>query len=156
MLNIPDWYFVVCVSSSAHVNLLCSPDKYAIRFIPRENGIHDIDVKFNGTHIPGSPFQVRVGEPGQSGDAGLVTAYGPGLERGTTGDRSLAGTGLNYSVPCTPSVCFPHCEYWLLQVSFDLCVERKSGRYALSLTLNALIVSAEWFWITSRTNLSSL
>uniref|UniRef100_A0A8C2D813 Filamin B n=1 Tax=Cyprinus carpio TaxID=7962 RepID=A0A8C2D813_CYPCA len=63
-------------------------DKYAIRFIPRENGIHVIDVKFNGTHIPGSPFQVRVGEPGQSGDAGLVTAYGPGLERGTTGNQA--------------------------------------------------------------------
>ncbi|XP_039529536.1 filamin-B isoform X2 [Pimephales promelas] len=63
-------------------------DKYAIRFIPRENGIHLIDVKFNGTHIPGSPFQVRVGEPGQIGDAGLVTAYGAGLERGTTGNQA--------------------------------------------------------------------
>ncbi|XP_062400673.1 filamin-B [Sardina pilchardus] len=62
--------------------------KYAIRFIPRENGIHAIDVKFNGSHIPGSPFQVRVGEPGQSGDAGLVSAYGAGLERGTTGNQA--------------------------------------------------------------------
>nr|XP_020466872.1 filamin-B isoform X2 [Monopterus albus] len=63
-------------------------DKYAIRFIPRENGIHTIDVKFNGSHIPGSPFQVRVGEPGQTGDPGLVSAYGAGLERGTTGSQS--------------------------------------------------------------------
>ncbi|XP_041945914.1 filamin-B [Alosa sapidissima] len=63
-------------------------DKYAIRFIPRENGIHTINVKFNGSHIPGSPFQVRVGEPGQSGDAGLVSAYGAGLERGTTGNQA--------------------------------------------------------------------
>ncbi|XP_042180880.1 filamin-B isoform X1 [Oncorhynchus tshawytscha] len=63
-------------------------DKYAIRFIPRENGLHSVDVKFNGSHIPGSPFQVRVGEPGQSGDAGLVTAHGAGLERGTTGQQS--------------------------------------------------------------------
>lgn len=63
-------------------------DKYAIRFIPRENGIHIIDVKFNGSHIPGSPYHVRVGEPGQSGDAGLVTAYGPGLEKGTTGNQA--------------------------------------------------------------------
>ncbi len=114
-------------------------------------------MKFNETHIPGSPFQVRVGEPGQSGDAGLVTAYGPGLERGTTGDTSLADTGLNYSesVPCTPSARV------FLTVNTDRSmflltrrVERKSGRYGLSLTLNALIVSAEW--ITSRTNLSSL
>ncbi|KAJ4940293.1 hypothetical protein JOQ06_026602 [Pogonophryne albipinna] len=62
--------------------------KYAIRFIPRENGIHTIDVKFNGSHIPGSPFQVRVGEPGQTGEPGLVSAYGLGLERGTTGSQS--------------------------------------------------------------------
>lgn len=27
-----------------------------------------------------------MGEPGQIGDAGLVTAYGAGLERGTTGN----------------------------------------------------------------------
>ncbi|KAM9859071.1 filamin B a [Aulostomus maculatus] len=63
-------------------------DKYAIRFIPRENGTHSIDVKFNGSHIPGSPFQVRVGGPGQIGEPGLVTAYGAGLERGTTGSQS--------------------------------------------------------------------
>uniref|UniRef100_A0A8C4EKZ8 Filamin B n=1 Tax=Dicentrarchus labrax TaxID=13489 RepID=A0A8C4EKZ8_DICLA len=63
-------------------------DKYAVRFIPRENGVHSIDVKFNGSHIPGSPFQVRVGEPGQTGEPGLVSAYGAGLERGTTGTQS--------------------------------------------------------------------
>eukprot|EP00062_Callorhinchus_milii_P024157 gi/632983767/ref/XP_007908811.1/ PREDICTED: filamin-C [Callorhinchus milii] len=60
-------------------------DKYAIRFIPRENGIHSIHVKFNSSHIPGSPFRIRVGEPGQTGDPGLVTACGPGLEGGVTG-----------------------------------------------------------------------
>uniref|UniRef100_G3NI02 Filamin B n=1 Tax=Gasterosteus aculeatus TaxID=69293 RepID=G3NI02_GASAC len=63
-------------------------DKYAIRFIPRENGVHTIDVKFNRSHIPGSPFQVRVGKPGQTGEPGLVSAYGAGLERGTTGSQS--------------------------------------------------------------------
>uniref|UniRef100_A0A3Q3W141 Calponin-homology (CH) domain-containing protein n=1 Tax=Mola mola TaxID=94237 RepID=A0A3Q3W141_MOLML len=60
-------------------------DQHAIRFIPRENGVHSIDVRFNGSHIPGSPFKIRVGEPGQVGDPGLVSAFGPGLERGTTG-----------------------------------------------------------------------
>ncbi|XP_069499881.1 filamin-B isoform X2 [Ambystoma mexicanum] len=64
------------------------PDRYAVRFIPRENGVHTIDVRFNGSHVPGSPFKVRVGEPGQAGDPGLVTAYGPGLESGTTGKQS--------------------------------------------------------------------
>ncbi|XP_026514719.1 filamin-A-like isoform X2 [Terrapene carolina triunguis] len=60
-------------------------DKYAVRFIPRENGVYSIDVKFNSAHIPGSPFKIRVGEPGQAGDPGLVSAYGAGLEGGTTG-----------------------------------------------------------------------
>lgn len=63
----------------------CISDKYAVRFIPRENGIYLIDVKFNGTHIPGSPFKIRVGEPGHGGDPGLVSAYGAGLEGGVTG-----------------------------------------------------------------------
>lgn len=61
-------------------------DKYAVRFIPRENGLYLIDVKFNGSHIPGSPFKIRVGETGQAGDPGMVSAYGPGLEGGTTGN----------------------------------------------------------------------
>lgn len=72
-----------------HSMPLCSSDKYAVRFIPRENGVYLIDVKFNGTHIPGSPFKIRVGEPGHGGDPGLVSAYGAGLEGGVTG-RSAA------------------------------------------------------------------
>ncbi|XP_023664499.2 filamin-A-like isoform X2 [Paramormyrops kingsleyae] len=75
-------------------------DKYAVRFIPRENGIYLIDVKFNGSHIPGSPFKIRVGETSQAGDPGMVSAYGAGLEGGVTGvpcefvvNTSSAGTG---------------------------------------------------------------
>uniref|UniRef100_A0AAY4EUY8 Calponin-homology (CH) domain-containing protein n=1 Tax=Denticeps clupeoides TaxID=299321 RepID=A0AAY4EUY8_9TELE len=75
-------------------------DKHAISFIPRENGVHSIDVRFNGSHIPGSPFKIRVGEPGQDGDPGMVSAFGPGLESGTTGvasefivNTSNAGSG---------------------------------------------------------------
>ncbi|XP_030049986.1 filamin-A isoform X2 [Microcaecilia unicolor] len=60
-------------------------DKYAVRFIPHENGLYVIDVKFNGSHIPGSPFKIRVGDPSQAGDPGMVSAYGAGLEGGTTG-----------------------------------------------------------------------
>ncbi|XP_041819437.1 filamin-C isoform X7 [Chelmon rostratus] len=63
-------------------------DQHAIRFIPRENGVHSIDVRFNGSHVPGSPFKIRVGEPGQVGDPGMVSAFGPGLEGGTTGVAS--------------------------------------------------------------------
>lgn len=67
--------------------LLTLPDKYAVRFIPHENGVHTIDVKFNGSHVVGSPFKVRVGEPGQAGNPALVSAYGAGLEGGTTGNK---------------------------------------------------------------------
>uniref|UniRef100_A0A7N6BD73 Calponin-homology (CH) domain-containing protein n=1 Tax=Anabas testudineus TaxID=64144 RepID=A0A7N6BD73_ANATE len=63
-------------------------DQYAIRFVPRENGVHSIHVRFNGSHVPGSPFKIRVGEPGQVGDPGMVSAFGAGLEGGTTGVAS--------------------------------------------------------------------
>uniref|UniRef100_A0A2I3H8K0 Filamin C n=1 Tax=Nomascus leucogenys TaxID=61853 RepID=A0A2I3H8K0_NOMLE len=72
-------------------------DKHTIRFIPHENGVHSIDVKFNGAHIPGSPFKIRVGEQSQAGDPGLVSAYGPGLEGGTTGECLELG---NRQGPC--------------------------------------------------------
>lgn len=76
----------IVLESILFLNTLCvSADKHAIRFIPRENGVHSIDVRFNGSHIPGSPFKIRVGEPGQVGDPGMVSASGPGLEGGTTG-----------------------------------------------------------------------
>uniref|UniRef100_A0A1A8AHI3 Filamin C, gamma b (Actin binding protein 280) n=1 Tax=Nothobranchius furzeri TaxID=105023 RepID=A0A1A8AHI3_NOTFU len=63
-------------------------DQNAIGFIPKENGVYSIDVCYNGSHIPGSPFRIRVGEPGQVGDPGLVSAFGPGLEGGATGVSS--------------------------------------------------------------------
>ncbi|XP_074554003.1 filamin-C-like isoform X9 [Halichoeres trimaculatus] len=63
-------------------------DQHAIRFVPRENGVHSIDVRFNGSHVPGSPFKIRVGDPGQVGDPDMVSAFGPGLEGGTTGVAS--------------------------------------------------------------------
>lgn len=48
--------------------------------------MHSIDLRFNGRHVPGSPFNIRVGEQSQAGDPGLVTAHGPGLQGGLTGD----------------------------------------------------------------------
>lgn len=55
-------------------------------FIPQENGVYLTDSKFNGTHIPGSTFKIRVGEPGHGGDLSLVSAYGAGLKGGITGE----------------------------------------------------------------------
>ncbi|KAM7336246.1 filamin-B isoform X1 [Alexandromys fortis] len=86
-----------------HVSEL-EPDKYAVRFIPHENGIHTIDVKFNGSHVVGSPFKVRVGEPGQAGNPALVSAYGAGLEGGTTGIQSEFFINTTQAGPGTLSV----------------------------------------------------
>uniref|UniRef100_A0A8C0H3L7 Filamin B n=1 Tax=Chelonoidis abingdonii TaxID=106734 RepID=A0A8C0H3L7_CHEAB len=86
-----------------HVSEL-EPDKYAVRFIPHENGIHSIDVKFNGSHVVGSPFKVRVGEPGQAGNPALVSAYGPGLESGITGLQSEFHINTTKAGPGTLSV----------------------------------------------------
>lgn len=58
-------------------------DRYAVRFVPRENGVHFIHVRLNGNHIPGSPFRLFVGK--QDADASLVRAYGDGLSHGQTG-----------------------------------------------------------------------
>ncbi|XP_070349739.1 filamin-B isoform X4 [Equus asinus] len=86
-----------------HVSEL-EPDKYAVRFIPHENGVHMIDVKFNGSHVVGSPFKVRVGEPGQAGNPALVSAYGAGLEGGTTGIQSEFFINTTRAGPGTLSV----------------------------------------------------
>jgi len=56
---------------------------YAIRFVPNEFGDHLVNVRFDGVHIPGSPFKIRVG--GAEGHPERVKAYGPGLESGRAG-----------------------------------------------------------------------
>lgn len=45
---------------------------HALRFIPRENGIHYIHIKLDEAHIPGSPFPMLVGKMGA--DPALVIA----------------------------------------------------------------------------------
>uniref|UniRef100_A0A0B7BJW7 Calponin-homology (CH) domain-containing protein n=1 Tax=Arion vulgaris TaxID=1028688 RepID=A0A0B7BJW7_9EUPU len=57
--------------------------RYAVRFIPRENGVHMVHVLFDNYHIPESPFKICVGKI--DADAGKVTAYGDGLKTGKTG-----------------------------------------------------------------------
>jgi filamin len=58
-------------------------ERYALRFIPSENGIHWVHVRFNGHDIPESPFSVLVGQ--QTADPGRVFASGDGLRLGETG-----------------------------------------------------------------------
>ena len=58
-------------------------DHYAIQFIPKENGVHWIHVRFNGRDIPDSPFRIVVGQA--NADPGRVFASGSGLYQGETG-----------------------------------------------------------------------
>ncbi|XP_076645907.1 filamin A protein cher isoform X2 [Halictus rubicundus] len=79
-------------------------DTYSVRFLAHENGIHNIHVKFNGVHIAGSPFPVKVGKV--DADPAAVHAYGNGLKDIKTGaktdfiiDTCNAGSGsLNVTV----------------------------------------------------------
>lgn len=56
---------------------------YAIRFIPKENGVHYVDVKLNDHHIPDSPFALMVGST--AADPAMLHAHGDGLENGKCG-----------------------------------------------------------------------
>lgn len=66
-------------------------EKYALRFIPKENGVFYVSVRLNEAHIPGSPLPILVGKHGA--DPALVFAKGPGLEKGQVG-RSIVGQHL--------------------------------------------------------------
>ncbi|XP_071141457.1 filamin-C-like isoform X33 [Mytilus edulis] len=57
--------------------------QYAVRFIPRENGGHNVHVFFNDCEIPESPFRIMVGKV--DCDPGMVHASGDGLRTGHTG-----------------------------------------------------------------------
>lgn len=61
-------------------------ENYSIRFYPRENGIHSIHVKFNGVHIPSSPFRIIVGKG--DADPAAVHAEGNGLTGARTGQKT--------------------------------------------------------------------
>lgn len=61
-------------------------EETSVRFYPREHGIHSIHVKFNGVHIPGSPFRVKVGK--EVADPACVQASGNGLKEAKTGQKA--------------------------------------------------------------------
>lgn len=61
-------------------------ETYSVRFMARENGIHNIHCKFNGVHIPGSPFRIKVGK--EDADPAAVHAHGNGLGEIKTGQKT--------------------------------------------------------------------
>ncbi|XP_018353104.1 PREDICTED: filamin-A isoform X3 [Trachymyrmex septentrionalis] len=61
-------------------------DTYSVRFMPTENGIHQIHLKFNGVHMSGSPYRVKVGKV--DADPAALHAYGNGLKEIKTGQKT--------------------------------------------------------------------
>ncbi|XP_025077978.1 filamin-A-like isoform X3 [Pomacea canaliculata] len=59
---------------------------YAIRLIPKENGVHYVDVKLNDAHIPDSPFAMMVGS--SAADPAMVSASGEALEHAKCGTKN--------------------------------------------------------------------
>ncbi|XP_029646412.1 filamin-A isoform X1 [Octopus sinensis] len=69
---------------------------YAIRVIPRENGIYYVAIRLNEAHIPDSPFAMMVGSV--AADPAMLHASGDGLDFGKTGVKNkflvrTAGSG---------------------------------------------------------------
>jgi filamin len=63
--------------------------EHSVRFVPKEEGVHHLHARFNGVHIPGSPFKIIVGTVGtNNNDPSTVGVFGRGIESGTTGDKS--------------------------------------------------------------------
>lgn len=58
-------------------------ERFAVRFTPKENGVHYVHIRFDDTHVPGSPIAMLVGKMGA--DPALVTAKGDGLEKAESG-----------------------------------------------------------------------
>ncbi|CAD7084429.1 unnamed protein product [Hermetia illucens] len=54
----------------------------SIKYDPKEEGVHELAVKYNGEHVQGSPYRFHV----DSISSGYVTAYGPGLTHGVSGE----------------------------------------------------------------------
>lgn len=49
--------------SGAHTDTLVTDNEdgtYSVSYTPFEEGIHTLNVKFGGDHIPGSPFKVSL------------------------------------------------------------------------------------------------
>ena len=54
-----------------------------IKYQPTEVGLHKLDVAYNNEPVNGSPFSFHV----DASNAGYVSAYGPGLSHGTSGEE---------------------------------------------------------------------
>ena len=78
---------------------------FQVSYTPTEEGEHEIDVKYDGTSLPDSPFPVNA-ERGC--DPSKVKIFGDGLEKGIVDEVNTfvvetknAGTGELVIFPCS-------------------------------------------------------
>ncbi|KAG7226662.1 hypothetical protein INR49_001832 [Caranx melampygus] len=94
-----------------------------VQYSPTEAGLHEMHIKYNGTHIPESPLQFYVNHASSPN----VTAYGPGLSYGVankmatftvfTDDASEGGLDLAIEGPSKAEIS---------------CVDNKDGTCSVS------------------------
>ncbi|MED6241044.1 hypothetical protein ATANTOWER_018906, partial [Ataeniobius toweri] len=97
--------------------------RVTVQYSPTEAGLHEMHIKYNGTHIPESPLQFYVNHASSPN----VTAYGPGLSYGVankvaaftvyTDDASEGGLDLAIEGPSKAEIS---------------CVDNKDGTCSVS------------------------
>ncbi|XP_039256483.2 filamin-B-like isoform X1 [Styela clava] len=60
---------------------------YSLGFLPKEAGIHKINVQVQGQHVAGSPYQVTVKDHSKGGPE-KVLVYGPGLHEAVANEKA--------------------------------------------------------------------
>ncbi|XP_034719973.1 filamin-C-like [Etheostoma cragini] len=115
---------------------------YSVRFVPQETGVHTVNVRYRGQHVPGSPFLFTVGPLGEGG-AHKVRAGGTGLDRGVAGipaefsiwTREAGAGGLSIAVegPSKAEISFEDRKDGSCGVAY---VVQEPGDYEVSIKFN--------------------
>lgn len=115
---------------------------YAVHFVPKEEGVHTVSVKYMELHIPGSPFQFTVGPFVDSGSH-LVKAAGVGLEHGEvdnpcefnvwTREAGAGSLAISVEGPSKAEINFKDRKDGSCNVSY---VVKEAGDYFVSLKFN--------------------
>ncbi|KAL8611652.1 hypothetical protein ACOMHN_065130 [Nucella lapillus] len=124
--------------------------EYAVRFIPRENGLHLVHVMLDNYHIPDSPFRIMIGKV-DAADAGKVSAYGDGLQTGITGEISKfvvntvnAGAGALAATVEGPSKVKLECSEVDEGYAFTYC-PKAPGDYFITIRYAGVIIAGSPF-----------
>jgi len=94
----------------------------AVRFVPRENGVHQLHVRQNAVPVAGSPFSVMVGK--HDSDPAKVGAYGDGLSKGRT--RTYLVSCHSLTAAFLLSLCYHAASNLLLDITGNSSVSNST------------------------------